>query len=134
MIDVIDQPIVLFACRQGAGSSQIAASLMRAKYGHRINAWSGGTEPAAAVNPVAIAVASQAGIDISSEWPCSINDDDLNRASVVVTLSNGLALARFDGVRHEHWEIAPSRLQDSVAARTLVDDLLPRIDQLAAAL
>ncbi|HVP25578.1 MAG TPA: arsenate reductase ArsC [Methanomicrobiales archaeon] len=55
---------VLFICTHNAARSQMAEGYMRAKYGDRYEAFSGGTE-ITRVHPMAIAVMKEIGIDIS---------------------------------------------------------------------
>ncbi len=56
---------VLFLCTHNACRSQMAEGWARRLKGGVIEAWSAGTEPGA-VNPLAIKVMSEAGVDISS--------------------------------------------------------------------
>lgn len=133
MTDVDGKPIVLFVCRHDACRSQIAAGLMRAQYGEQFFVWSGGVEPAATVDPAAAAALAEQGIDITDQWPCTVNDDDLDRATVIVTLTDDLDLPRHSGVRHELWAL-PGPADDGFALNQLIDELRGRIDQLAATL
>jgi arsenate reductase len=63
------KPIVLILCTGNSARSQMAEGLLRAKAGDRFEAQSAGTEPALAVNPLAIEVMREAGIDISANRP-----------------------------------------------------------------
>jgi len=62
-------PIVLFLCTGNSARSQMAEGLLRAKAGDTFEAVSAGTEPAARVNPLAVAVMREIGVDISSARP-----------------------------------------------------------------
>jgi arsenate reductase len=59
-------PIVLILCTGNSARSQMAEALLRAKAGDRFEVVSAGTEPAAEVNPYAIAAMREIGIDISA--------------------------------------------------------------------
>jgi len=61
---VTEKKKVLFICTHNAARSQMAEGYMRAKYGDRYEAFSGGTE-ITRVHPMAIAVMKEIGIDIS---------------------------------------------------------------------
>ena len=65
---------VLFVCTANSARSQLAAHLWRSCTGHR--ALSAGTEPAAAVDPRAIATARRHGLDLSSAEPRAFDDLD----------------------------------------------------------
>ncbi len=60
-------PSVLFLCVHNAGRSQMALGWFTHLAGERVLAWSGGSEPAARINPGAVAAMAEAGIDISAE-------------------------------------------------------------------
>jgi arsenate reductase (thioredoxin) len=62
-------PTVLFLCVHNAGRSQMALGWFNRLAGGRAIAWSGGSEPTSEVNPAAIAVMVEVGIDISDEYP-----------------------------------------------------------------
>lgn len=56
---------VLFICTHNAARSQMAGGLLRAFYGDRYEAYSAGTQ-SSKVNPYAIKVMAEIGIDIST--------------------------------------------------------------------
>lgn len=56
---------VLFICTHNSARSQMAEGLLRSLYGDRYEAYSGGTDPLS-VNPYAVIVMAEIGIDISS--------------------------------------------------------------------
>ena len=56
---------VLFICTHNSARSQIAEGLLRSMYGNRYEVYSAGTQPSR-VNPYAIKVMAEVGIDISS--------------------------------------------------------------------
>ena len=60
------KPSVLFVCVHNAGRSQMAAALLRHLAGDRIDVRSAGTEPADQINPAAVAVIAEWGIDITA--------------------------------------------------------------------
>ena len=62
-------PTALFLCVHNAGRSQMALGFFRHLAGDRAVAWSGGSEPGAEVNPVAVAAMRERGIDISGSTP-----------------------------------------------------------------
>jgi hypothetical protein len=60
------EPAVLFLCTHYAGRSQIAMGFFKHLAGNRATPYSGGSEPAEEVNPAAIAVMSEKGINIAA--------------------------------------------------------------------
>ncbi len=60
---------VLILCSGNSARSQIAEGFLRQMAGDRFEVMSAGTEPASEINPLAIEVMQEAGIDISSQHP-----------------------------------------------------------------
>ena len=64
---------VLFICTYNSARSQMAECLLRALYGNRYEAYSAGTQPSM-VNPYALKVMAEIGIDISDHRSKSIEE------------------------------------------------------------
>jgi arsenate reductase (thioredoxin) len=126
------KPSVLFVCRHNSGRSQIAAGLMRAKYGDMVTVRSGGIEPAGHVNEAGATVLAERGIDITDQTPRHVTEEDLRSARVVVTLVDGVELAEYEGVSHERWILPDPASWDIEHIRPLIDDIERRVDELAA--
>jgi arsenate reductase len=76
---------ILFICTHNSARSHMAEGLMNALYGDRYRAFSAGTEPSA-VNPHAVQVMQEIGIDISDHRSKSVDeftDQDLDYAVTV---------------------------------------------------
>jgi arsenate reductase len=65
---------VLFVCTQNSARSQIAEALLVHRGGARFHAASAGSQPAERVNPGAVEILREHGIDWSSRVPKSIGD------------------------------------------------------------
>ena len=57
------KPTVLFLCTHNAGRSQMALGFFNRLAGDQAIAYSGGSEPADQINPSAVAVMAEKGID-----------------------------------------------------------------------
>jgi protein-tyrosine-phosphatase len=90
-------------------------------------AWSGGSEPGAHVNPSAVAVMAEAGIDISKEFPKPWTDDIVRAADVVITMGCGDACPIFPGKRYEDWELEDPAGLDIESIRLIRDDIEKRV-------
>lgn len=64
---------VLFVCTHNSARSQMAEDLLDSLYGNKYKAFSAGTEPSV-VNPHAVQVMSEIGIDISKHRSKDINE------------------------------------------------------------
>jgi arsenate reductase len=63
---------VLFICNRNAGRSQMAEALLRHHYGDEYEVYSAGTDPSSSVNPYAIAVMGELGIDMTHHRPKNV--------------------------------------------------------------
>lgn len=129
-----DKPRVLFVCVHNAGRSQMAAGLLRHLAGERIEIRSAGTEPADAVNPVAIAAMAEIGIDIAAATPAILTADAARSSDVVITMGCGDACPYFPGVSYRDWALPDPAGQPLAAVRAIRDDIAARVGALVAEL
>jgi arsenate reductase len=129
-----DVPLVLFLCVHNAGRSQMALGWFNHLAGERAVARSGGSEPAAEVNPAAVLAMSEVGIDIAHELPKPWTDDIVRTADVVVTMGCGDACPFFPGKRYEDWELDDPASQGVEAVRPIRDEIERRVRALLASL
>jgi protein-tyrosine-phosphatase len=103
--------------------------------GDRAVAYSGGSEPASEVNPVAVEAMAEVGIDLVGQVPQRWTDADLEAADVVVTMGCGDTCPVLPGTRYEDWALddpagrgveAVRPIRDEIGAR--VRDLLTELD------
>jgi protein-tyrosine-phosphatase len=127
-------PTVLFLCVHNAGRSQMALGFFQHLAGDRAVAWSGGSEPGAAVNPAAVAAMAERGIDITSEFPKPWTDEIVRAADVVVTMGCGDACPVFPGKRYVDWELDDPAGQSIEQVRPVRDEIERRVRLLLAEL
>ena len=127
-------PAVLFVCVHNAGRSQMAAGYLRALAGDRIDVFSAGSEPGNAVNPAAVAVMAEEGIDLSTATPQILTTDAVRQADVVITMGCGDACPIFPGKRYEDWQLADPAGQPVEVVRGIRDDIKERVEELIASL
>jgi len=129
-----DRPTVLFLCVHNAGRSQMALGWFEHLAGERAVAWSGGSEPGNAVNPAAIAVMAEIGIDISKEFPKPWTEEIVQAADVVITMGCGDACPLYPGKRYEDWELEDPAGQSVEAVRPIRDEIGDRVRALLESL
>jgi protein-tyrosine-phosphatase len=127
-------PGVLFLCVHNAGRSQMAAGWLRHLAGDRVEVWSGGSEPASAVNAAAIEAMAEVGIDITAEFPKPWTDEIVRAADVVITMGCGDACPLYPGKRYEDWELDDPAGQSVEAVRPIRDDIRQRVEHLMTSL
>jgi arsenate reductase (thioredoxin) len=127
-------PAVLFLCVHNAGRSQMAAGWMRHIAGPRIAVYSGGSAPADTINPAAVAVMAEVGIDIAGMTPQRWADADLAAADVVVTMGCGDECPFVPGTRYIDWPLTDPAGQPIEIVRAVRDDIEARVRALASEL
>ncbi len=120
-------PTVLFLCVHNAGRSQMALGFFQHLAGDRAAAWSGGSEPGSEVNPAAVAVMAEVGIDITAEFPKPWTEEILRAADVVITMGCGDACPIYPGKRYLDWELADPAGQSVEDVRPIRDDIEARV-------
>src|SRR5690606_12980025 len=98
-------PTVLFVCVHNAGRSQMAAGYLQALAGDRVRVFSAGSEPADRLNPLAVEVMAEEGIDIAVNTPKVLTTDAVRESDVVITMGCGDTCPIFPGKRYEDWEL-----------------------------
>ena len=134
MPDADPRPSVLFLCTHNAGRSQMAYGFFTHLAAGRAVAWSGGSEPAHQVNPSAVAVMEEVGIDIRHEVPSRWTDDEVRAADVVVTMGCGDTCPVFPGTRYVDWPLDDPAGQGVDAVRPIRDEIERRVRALLAEL
>ena len=124
------KPIVLFVCVHNAGRSQMAAGYLTRLAGDRIEILSAGSTPADSINPVAIQVMWEEGIDISGEQPKILTDETVQSADVVITMGCGDACKFYPGKRYEDWVLEDPTGQGVESFRPIRDAIRIKVRKL----
>ena len=121
---------VLFVCVHNAGRSQMAAGFLRELTAGSVDVYSAGSEPADALNPVAVQAMLEDGIDIAAAVPRILTPDAVLQADVVVTMGCGDVCPVFPGKRYEDWELTDPAGLDIVEVRGIRDEIRRRVEVL----
>jgi arsenate reductase (thioredoxin) len=76
---------ILVLCTGNSARSQMAAGFLKS-FDNRLDVFSAGTQPAARVNPHAIAVMKEVGVDLSGEKPKSVSQFTSQAFDYVITV------------------------------------------------
>ena len=108
---------LLFLCVANSARSQMAEGLARALFGQRAVVASAGSKPSR-VNPYAIEVMKEIGIDLGSHRSKSVDDVDPTSIDTVITLCAEEVCPVFLGkVRRLHWPIPDPASDDRSLTR-----------------
>lgn len=125
---------IIFACVHNAGRSQMAAGWVRHLAGDRIAVWSGGSEPATQLNPVAVEAMAEVGIDITHEVPQPWTDAIVRAVDVVVTMGCSDTCPFYPGKRYEDRELVDPAGKDLATVRSIRDEIRRRAEALITSL
>jgi arsenate reductase len=128
------QEAILFLCVANSARSQMAEGLARSMIDHDVEVYSAGSEPTM-VNPLAIRVMAEIGIDLSTHRSKSIDDVSLDRVSIVVTLCAEEVCPVLPGIESHHWPLSdpPATTGDEddrlAAFRAVRDEIRTRLER-----
>jgi protein-tyrosine-phosphatase len=131
---VSDIPEVLFVCVHNSGRSQMAAALLHARAGDRINVRSAGSDPGEHINPAVVAAMDEIGLDLSHEFPKPLTDEFVRAADVVITMGCGDACPIYPGKRYLDWELDDPAGRPVEEVRGIRDEIDQRVQSLVTEL
>ncbi|MGE0123541.1 MAG: arsenate reductase ArsC [Vicinamibacterales bacterium] len=125
------RPLVVFACVQNAGRSQIAAALFNASVDPaRARAMSAGTAPGRQVHPEVVRVMAELGIDLAAARPQLLTADLAAGASHLITMGCGEACPFIPGAIRDDWPLPDPHGRSLDEVRAIRDDIRRRVGAL----
>ena len=128
------RPAVLFLCVHNAGRSQMALGWLTHLSGGGVVGYSGGSEPAAGINPSAVTVMAEVDIDISGEFPKQWTDEIVRAVDVVVLMGCGDTCPVYPGKRYVEWILDDPAGADLASVRRIRDEIRAEVEGLLAEL
>lgn len=125
-----NKPSVLFVCVHNAGRSQMAAGWLRHFAGDDVEVRSAGSEPADQINPAAVEVMREVGIDITHQTPKLLEYETAESSDVIITMGCGDVCPVFPGKRYEDWKLEDPAGKGVEAVRRIRDEIRDRVAQL----
>jgi arsenate reductase len=92
--------------------------------------YSGGSLPAEALNPAAVAAMREVGIDITDQSPKAFTTETVRAADVIITMGCGDACPIFPGKRYEDWALDDPAGLDIDSVRPIRDEIRRRVERL----
>ena len=124
------KPTVLFVCVHNAGRSQMATGFMQALGQGRIEVLSAGSAPKDSINPVAVQVMAEVGINIATSIPKVLTTQAVKEADAVITMGCGDVCPIYPGKRYEDWVLDDPAGQGIEAVRIIRDEIKIRVEKL----
>ncbi|MBF0412037.1 MAG: NAD(P)H-dependent oxidoreductase [Desulfamplus sp.] len=124
---------IMFACRENAGRSQMAAAFASNIAGDRYDILSAGSKPGKIINPVAVAAMAEKGLDIAFNSPSSIEDalkSAGGKVDMMVTMGCGENCPFIPGCKMMEWNLPDPSGQSIENVRRIRDDILKHVEDL----
>lgn len=123
---------VLFVCVHNAGRSQMAAGYLQHLAGDRVQVLSAGTEPKDQVNPSAIAVMAEEGIDLTTSTPKVLTTEAVQGSDYVITMGCGDKCPFFPGKTYLDWPLTDPAGKGVDDVRPIRDEIRRKVEALIA--
>jgi len=128
---LVNRKRIIFACRENACRSQMAAAFARYFKGDEFDAMSGGSEPAEKVNPMMQAAMADKGIDVAFARTRSLDDViAMHHPEKIITMGCGEACPDIPGVEIEDWALPDPAGQPEQVMYKVRDEIEARIKEL----
>jgi len=121
---------VLFVCVHNAGRSQMAAGYLKHLGGESVQVLSAGTDPGTQINPMAMAVMLEEGIDLSSSVPEKLSDEKVIASDYVITMGCGDACPYFPGKTYLDWPLDDPKDQPIEKVREIRNNIKSKVEAL----
>jgi len=121
---------VLFVCVENACRSQMAEAFLNKLSSGKIVAASGGVKPAEKVNPNAVEVMREIGIDMSQQKPKMLTREMIEEADKVITMGCGADVCPAPLVESEDWGIEDPSGKPIDKFREVRDQIKAKVEKL----
>ena len=121
---------VLFVCVENSCRSQMAEGIAKALGKEIMEVYSAGARPSTEVNPMAIKVMKEAGIDIANNRPKGFAELPVQRFDYVITLGCQDSCPFFPADQHIEWKIEDPKGKDINFFRQTRDSIMGQVKRL----
>jgi len=118
---------VLFVCVENSNRSQMAEGFARAHGGVEVVAQSAGSRPSGTINPRAIALMAERGIDLNVQHSKALTEVGAAAFDAVVTMGCGDACPWIAAARREDWALPDPKHLPDAEFRRVRDEIERRV-------
>jgi protein-tyrosine-phosphatase len=112
----------------------MAAGFMEHHGAGKIEVLSAGSAPKDSINPIAVEVMSERGVDIAGRTPKVLTTESVQASDVVITMGCGDACPFYPGKRYEDWVLEDPAGKDIDTVRRIRDEIESRVKTLLSEL
>ncbi|MCM8783612.1 MAG: arsenate reductase ArsC [Candidatus Omnitrophica bacterium] len=126
----MDKKKILFVCVENSCRSQIAEGFANHLGKDKLVAYSAGSKPAYTIEPKAVTVMRELGIDISQQNSKGFNDLTVKNFDYAITLGCKDICPFVPAEKHIHWDIEDPKGKSIEFFRKVRDELKQKIEDL----
>lgn len=108
----------------------MAAGYMQSLSSGKVRVLSAGSAPKDSINPMAVAVMAEEGIDIANNQPKVLTNEAVKESDVVITMGCGDTCPFYPGKRYEDWVLDDPAGKDLNTVRVIRDQIKEKVEQL----
>jgi len=108
----------------------MAAGFARQLSGGKVLILSGGSEPADFLNPIAVEVMNEVGIDIADYVPQRYTDELLHQVDVIITMGCGDTCPYIPGKKYIDWPLDDPKGRPIEEVRRIRDQIRQNVERL----
>ena len=112
----------------------MAAGWLRSMAAGEIRVYTGGSEPAGELNPMAVQAMAEVDIDISEEFPKPWTDEVVRAVDVIVAMGCGDVCPVYPGTTREEWDLEDPEGKDLDTVRRIRDEIKSHVGDLLTGL
>jgi arsenate reductase (thioredoxin) len=121
---------ILFVCIENSCRSQMAEGFARQLGQGLLEVYSAGSKPSGSMNPYAVKVMEEAGIDISRQKSKGFNELPVKNFDLVVTLGCRDVCSFIPADKHVEWQIEDPKGKPIESFRMARDSIKNKVDNL----
>lgn len=125
---------VLFVCIENSCRSQIAEGFAKLFGKGILKPYSAGSKPSGKVDPMAIKVMEESGVDISSQQSKGFSDIGIKEFDMAITLGCGDVCPFVHAKKHIEWQIDDPKGKDINYYRSVRDEIEDQVESLIEAI
>ena len=110
----------------------MAAGFMQSLSGGKVRVLSAGSAPKDSINPFAVQVMSEVGIDIANNQPKILTTEAVQESDVVITMGCGDTCPFYPGKRYEDWVLEDPAGKEIETVREIRDQIKLKVENLLA--
>lgn len=118
---------VLFVCVENSCRSQIAEAIARRIGKTILDPWSAGSKPSGKVNPLAIEIMKERGIDLGAQTSKGLSDLPKRDWDYVITMGCGDACPNMTAKKRLDWTIPDPKAMPREGFRKVCDEIEEKI-------